>query len=170
MLLMQKVILFCLTLVLFVGCKKEEGGRVDIYLLKSFTSRIDTTTTPATLSIEGAVLEAEPLVADSDIRYYKKSTTTFKLKKDIRPLVKDYGPDKGFAVMVDGQVVYYGRFHPAYMSSIVYGLATIDPVLLTDNELPIQYVQWDNNSTLQQLDRRNDARIIQAFKASGRVR
>lgn len=167
---MLRMILFCLALALLAGCKKEEGGRVDIYLLQSFTSRIDTTTVPATHAIEGAVLEAEPLVADSDIRYYKKSTATFKLRKDIRPVVKDYGPDRAFAVTVDGEVVYYGRFHPAYMSSIVYGLATIDPVLLRDNEFSIQYVQLEGSPALQQLDRRNDSRIIQALKASGRLR
>lgn len=167
---MRPLFLLGLALVLLVGCGKEKGGRVDIYMLRSFKLKADTSRMPSTHSITEAVLEGVPLVADGDILYYNKSTTTFKLAKDIKPVIKNYGPDRAFAVTVNGQPVYYGRFQPAWMSSVIYGIATIDPVLMADNELPIKFLHWDGNLTLQQLDRRNDSRIIDALKASGRIR
>jgi hypothetical protein len=167
---MRCILLLTLAVVVLAGCSKERGGQVEIYLLKSFTVQVDTTVVPATHSFLAAVLEEEPLVADRDIRYYKTSTTTFKLQKDIKPIIVRYGPDKAFAVTVDGDPVYYGRFQPAYMSSVVYGVATIEPMSMNNNELTMHYVKWDGSATLQQLDRRNDARIIRALWPSGRIR
>jgi hypothetical protein len=167
---MRLILLLGLSLALLTGCKKEQGGRVDIYMLESFRSRVDLTTTPATLVIEEAVLQNAPLVADRDIRYYKPSNATFRLKKDIKPVIERYGPDRAFAVTVDGQPVYYGRFQPAYMSSVVYGLATIEPMQMENNELKLHYVKWEGSPNLEQLDKRNDIRIIRALMASGRIR
>lgn len=167
---MRRLFLCCLPLLLFVSCKKEQGPKVDLYLLKSYTETINQTTTPATLSLSNAVLDDAPFVADEDIRYYKKSTTTFTLKKNIKPIIHDYGADKAFAITVDKQPVYFGKFHPAYLSSIQFGVATIDPVLFSDNELTIQFAMITGSSDLQQLDKRNDSRIINALKASGRLK
>lgn len=158
---------------MFIGCKKEEhgsGSRIDIYLLKSFTTMVDQSTTPATISITNAVLDDTPLVSDQDIKVYVKSTTTFVLRKDIQTVIQNYGPDKAFAVTVDKQPVYYGQFHPFYLSSITFGLATISPLLLNNDELQIDFVTTEGNSFLQQLDNRNDSRIINALKATNRLR
>jgi hypothetical protein len=139
-------------------------------MLQSFSLNINQATNPATISISNAVLAETPLVADHDIRSYTRSTTTFNLKKDIKSIIKNYGPDKAFAVTVDKQVVYYGKFHPAYLSSITFGLATIDPIFYSNNELKIQFASIDRNSNLQQLDKRNDTLIINALSATGRLR
>ena len=168
---MRCTFLFSLIFILLLSCKKEHNGpEVDIYMLQSFSLNINQATNPATISISNAVLAETPLVADHDIRSYTRSTTTFNLRKDIKSTIQNYGPDKAFAVTVDKQVVYYGKFHPAYLSSITFGLATIDPIFYSNNELKIHFAAIDGNSNLQQLDKRNDTLIINALSATGRLR
>ena len=167
---MRQVFIYCIALISFAGCKKEHGSRIDIYLLKSYTSTVDQSTIPVTLSITNAVLEATPLVADQDIQFYTKATATFTLKKDIQTSIHNYGADQAFAVTVDNHPVYYGKFHPPYLSSITFGVATIVPFLYKNNELKIDFATIEGNSFLQQLDKRNDGRIINTLKATNRLR
>jgi len=152
------------------GCKKEQAPRVDIYMLQSFTTTVDNSTIPATVSITNAVLAGAPLVRDEDIESYTRSTANFKLSRDIQSIIKDYSSDKAFAVTVDKQPIYFGIFHPLHLSSMVFGLATIAPTLNPKNELPIRFALIDGNATLLQLDKRNDSRIILSLKATGRLR
>jgi hypothetical protein len=167
----MKYFLLCLLAsVLFLGCKKDRDSRVDIFLLKSFTVVNDPSTSPAAVRITNAELESSPLVSDQDIASYKLATTTFTLKKDIKPIIKDFGADKAFAVTVNRQPVYFGLFHPSYLSSMSIGIATIDPFLYNNNELPIQFVNLTGVAVLHPLDKRNDDMIINAFKASNRLR
>lgn len=169
---MRSFLLCCLSVFLFLSCKKDEGARarVDIYLLKSFSQTLNTATNPATISITNAALDNTPLVSDEDIAYYQKSNATFGLKKNIKAVIKDFGPDKAFAITVNNEPVYMGQFHPAFLSSIAFGVATIDPVLAGNNELPIQFVTIDGNAVLQQLDKRADDRLLAALKKTGRLR
>ena len=157
----------------FIGCDKDADlskAKVEIYLLQSFTASYDPIS-PGTTSITNARLESKPLVANKDIEYYKQSEYFFKLNKNIKPLVKDFSKDKGFAVTVNGDVVYYGVFHPAFLSSITFGLATIDPfALTTESSVGIQYANFNSNPQLTQLDKRNDPRILEAMAATGRLR
>lgn len=161
-----------MTITLLLSCKKERisrvANRVDIYLLKSFTSTIDQSTIPVTFPVTNAVLEDIPLVADQDIILYTRSSTTFKLRKDIQTVIRNYGPDKAFAVTVDNQPIYYGKFRPGYLSSIAFGVATIAPGSFNNDELKIDFAP-EENSSLQKLDQRNDSRIIKALKATGRL-
>ncbi len=66
--------------------------------------------------------------------------------------------------------MYYGRVHPAYLSSMTLGLATIDPILNDDYELIMRYVNIDQMPILQQLDKRNDERLLRALRETGRLR
>lgn len=169
---MRRVLIYVLLIVLLDGCKKEPvfyGSRVDIYLLKSFTYSIDSSTSPATNVITGAVLEDAPLVANQSIVFYTQSTATFTLRNDVWPIIRNFGTDKAFAVTVDDQPIYYGVFHPAYLSSITFGLAIIIPELAIGRELQIDFPSIDGNSFLQQLDKRNDSRIINALRATSRL-
>jgi len=167
---MQRIFSYCLAFVLFVSCKKEHASKVDIYMLKSFTVNVNQTTSPAALTISDAVLADTPLVADRDIEFYAKSTTTFKLRKDVKSVIMNYGADKAFVVTVDKHPVYFGKFHPAYLNSITFGVATIDPILYSNNELQIQFATVEGNPDLQQLDKRNDNLITNSLAASGRLR
>jgi len=169
MLLMRLIFLSCLTLLLLASCKKQQGSGVEIYLLKSFTATVDPTTTPAVGTISNAVLDDRPLVADGDIAFYTRSTTTFTLRKNIQPTLQDFGPDKAFAVTVDRQPVYYGRFHPLYLSSITYGVATIAPSLSDNKNLKIDFAGFTGSDWLQQLDKRNDPQIINRLRATGKL-
>lgn len=139
-------------------------------MLKSFTVNIDQTTNPATVLISNAVLADKPLLADKDIVFYTKATTTFKLKTGFKSIIQNYGVDKAFAVTVDNQPVYFGIFYPAYLSSIAFGVATIDPILFNDKELEIKFASIVGNSYLPQLDNRNNSQIINTLKETGRVR
>lgn len=167
---MRSLLICCFSILLFCGCKKDHGSRIDIYLLKSFTATLDTTTTPVTTVITNAVLEDAPLVADGDIKFYKKGNTTFTLRTDIQSRIRDFGPDKAFAVTVDNQPVYFGKFHPLYLSSILIGVATIAPGMTDNNDLKIDFITMDAQPDLQERDRRNDSRITTALSASGRLR
>lgn len=169
---MKPIFLYCLVFTILLGCKKQEveGPSVDIYLLKSFTTSIDRTTNPATLIITNAELEEKPLVADEDILFYTKATTTFTLLKDIQTNIQHYGSDKGFAVTVDSMPIYFGRFHSIYSSSITIGVATITSFLFNNNKLQIDFPSIEGSADLQRLDKRNDPRILNAFKATGRLR
>ena len=108
--LMRHIFLYFLTFILFLGCKKKHTSRVDIYMLQSFSININQTTSPATHTISNAVFADTPLITDQDIEFYTKSTTTFKLRKDIQPIIMNYGADKAFAVTVDKQPVYLESF------------------------------------------------------------
>ncbi|MEO5562504.1 MAG: hypothetical protein ABIR18_03695 [Chitinophagaceae bacterium] len=172
---MRYIVYSFLALFIFIGCKKENhGSKVDIYLLDSFT--IGTNPAPSgsgpfSTTISNAVLASTPLVADRDIKFYTRSSSAFKLRNSIKTIIQNYGPDKAFAVTVDGEPVYYGKFHPAYLSSMTVGLATIDPILLfaNDNELPIQFINL-TGTLIAQDDKRNDPRIINALRETGRLR
>ena len=167
---MKRLLLFCLLTGLFVACKKERDTKVEIYLLDSFTRSVDASTNPAIIRYSNTSLAALPLVADGDIVGYSPSKTTFYLQKNIAPIIKNFGPDKAFAVTVDGQPVYIGEFRPAYLSSIVFGIASITPELVDGKELPINYIRLDNAPSLQHLDKRNDNKLLDAFRRSGRLR
>ena len=166
---MRRIIVLIFSLAIFAGCKKEGGAKVEIYLLKSYS--VDTVQgNPSWVSIKNAVLDIAPFVRNEDIIYYDQLIHMFKLNRDILPIIKDYGPDKAFAVTVNGEPIYYGHFHPAYMSSITVGVATIDPIIFYHNELTISFVTILQSPALQLLDKRNDLRILNAFRATGRLR
>lgn len=167
---MRSFLLCCAIILLCTGCKKEGDVSVEIYLLKSFSQTINASTNPATVSFTNAVLADTPLVADGDIAYYQKATTTFGLKKDINTVIKNFGPDKAFAVTVNKSPIYFGQFHPAILSSIAFGVATIDPMFGGNKELQIQFATVTGSTALQQLDKRNDSRLIDALEKTERLR
>ena len=88
---MRKVFFFCLVCLLLGSCTKEGGAEVEIYLLKSFTLTTNQSTNPVTLSLSNPVLSDAPLVADDDIAWYKKEAATFKIKKNLKPIIQSYG-------------------------------------------------------------------------------
>jgi hypothetical protein len=167
---MRNIFYYLTVSILFLSCKKESNSRVDIYALKTFELNVNQTATPATLVITNAVPEDKPIVSDNDIEYYTKSTSEFKLNKDISSITKTYGRDKAFVVTVNKQPVYYGVFHPAYLSSMSLGVATIDPILFDGKNLKVQFIKIEGNSLLQKLDKRNDSRITNSLKSTGRLR
>ncbi|HEX8356975.1 MAG TPA: hypothetical protein VF610_06180 [Segetibacter sp.] len=155
-----------MTLFVLLSCKKESASKVDIYMLKSFTTSINRTTSPGAISISNAILADTTLVADSEIESYTQSTTTFKLRKDISSIIRNYSTNKAFAVTVDNKPVYYGLFHPGYLSSITFGLATIDPL---NQQLRINFTS-NGSSDMLRLDKRNDSRIINSLRKSQRLK
>ena len=157
----------------FSQCSKSSyapGQKVDIYLLTSFTRTLDTSRQMGIIRVENAVLEDEPLVRNRDILFYERSTSTFQLLRNIQPILDTLDAFHAFAVTVDGEPVYYGTFHPMYLSSILYGSATINPSYMENNKLKIDFAYHDMFPFLISLDKRNDPTIIDAFRSSGRLR
>lgn len=167
---MRKIILYALILFSIAGCTKDRGTRVEIYLLASYNSFTNTSTSPATVVITNAVLESTPLVKDRDISYYTQSTYTFTLNKDIQSLIASYGADKAFAVTVDKELIYLGKFQPSYLSYIPFGHATITPLGPNNQELTIGFPMVVGSPDLPALDKRNDDLLIATLRASGRLR
>jgi hypothetical protein len=173
----MRLFLCCCFAILVLGsCKKDikNGPKVEIYLLTSFKINRDplfTSLTPYTPFITDAVLASTPIVNDRDIRYYRQSDHIFKLKRSIKEDIRNYGASTGFAVTVDKDPVYYGMFHPAYLSSITFGLATIDPIIfVNEDELRLSYVGMTGDPQMAQLDKRNDSRLLSALRATDRLR
>lgn len=173
----MRYLLFCvLAIILFAGCRKDNDSatdgtsRIDIYILESFNTTVDTSTNPFTISISNGILADQPLIENKEILFYTKSETTFKISKELHSVIGDYDSDKAFAITVDKEPVYFGKFHPGYLSSLILGVATIDPILSSDNELKIDFITLQGRPDLIKLDKRNDSRIIDALNASGRLR
>jgi hypothetical protein len=167
--IMKPAFFLLLAVLLLAGCKKEHGSSVDIYMLKSFATGIDQSYTPPVNTITNAVLESTPLISDADIISYSKDSRTFTLRRDVKNIIQNYGPDKAFAIAVDNQVIYYGAFHPAYLSSLRFGLATIDPILISNKELKIDFVNI-TGLYIHPLDKRNDDQLLHALKITGRLK
>lgn len=172
---MRHIFYFLLIGAFLISCRSDQGldtnPKVDIYKLKSFTIQPDQTTSPATLLLKDAVLSDTILVADKDIISYTQSSATFSLKNNIAPIIKDYTGNQGFAITVNKNPIYFGIFHPAYLSSMVIGIPTIDPIFYDiKKELTMNYILITGNTYLSQIDKRNDSQIIDALKQSGRLR
>lgn len=168
---MKRILFLVFSFVLLVGCRKRSGARVEIFLLQSYTTETSSANPgPGIVSINNAVLEDTPFVRDDEITYYDQQARSFRIRTNIKQDVQTFGPDKAFAVTVNNTPIYYGRVHPAYMSSITFGIATIDPILTGTNDLPMRYAFMDQLPVLQQLDKRNDPAILNAFRATGRLR
>lgn len=166
---MKSFLFLIITLLAMAGCRKNGSAKVEIYLLQSYTTET-IPGNPNLVSINNAILEDTPFVRDDEIRYYDQGARTFRIRTNIKQDVQTFGPDKAFVVTVNNVPVYYGRVHPAYLSSMTLGIATIDPILTGTNDLQMRYVLIDQMPILQQLDKRNDPRILDAFRATGRLR
>ncbi len=165
---MKRILFIIISLLLLAGCRKNGGAKVEIYLLQSYTTYSDPSN-PGLVSINNAVLQDTPFVRDDEIRYYDQQARSFRIRTNIKQDVQTFGPDKAFAVTVNNTPIYYGRVHPAYLSSITIGIATIDPILTGTNDLPIRFAFIDQLAILQQLDKRNDPAILNALRATGRL-
>lgn len=169
--LIKNIFIIVFACIAITGCKKDYGSGVEIYLLKSFTTTVNTTNLPGTVSITNPVLENEPLVTNEDIQFYTQATTTFTVRNGdaLHATIKDFGQSKAFAVTVDKKPVYYGRFHPPYLSSMTIGIATMYPFVI-NNDLAINFILIDGNDMLNKLDKRNDKELIKALKSMNKLR
>lgn len=159
-----------------MGCTGEAtlplkglNNKIEIYQLKSYTQKTDTSFAIRTIVLSDLVLEDSPLVTDTEIRSYTQSSYTFELSKNLNPIIKNFGPDKAFVVMVDKEVIYFGMFRPAYLNSILFSIPYIEPIL-TNNNLHINYATIGSTGAQQPIDKRNDMKLINALKATNRLK
>lgn len=153
----------------FISCKKSYNNSVEIYLLKSFTVNSVSLGQHTVPVIKDAVLENTPLVKNTDILSYNTSDYTFSLKKAIPEALKNVMQLTAFAVVVNKQPVYYGYIRPLYLSSIVFGIATIMPGFPSEHQLRIGFFYIDN-ANMEAFDQRNTPSLINALKADNRLK
>jgi hypothetical protein len=164
---MRKIFFLSLITLLFLGCEKADEPLVEFYMLKSYTSTPLTASPTYILEITNVVLEDQPLVQNKDIAYYTLATNSFKIKRDIKPALQKLKNGNIFAVAVNKQVIYYGRIHSMYLSSMIFGMATMDNLFFINNELKIEFNRVDGWAAL---DKRNDPKLISALRSSARIR
>jgi len=166
------VVLIFLCFVGLPGCKKQSlsANQIDIYELKSFTLKYDTTQA-GLQRIENPVLKDSPVLKNSEIQSYSLTQHTFKITVNANERFKNLNGSNGFAITVNNVPVYFGLFHPAYLSSMVLGVPTIDPIMTTESAFQIDFVNMHYlQGDISALDKRNDDKIIKALKDSGRLR
>ena len=148
---------------------KGYRAKVEIYELKSFTTGIDSSYNPPVTVIRNIVLADTPLVKDEEINSYTKSSFTFESAINLNPIIKNYGPDKAFAVTVDKNIIYTGMFRPSYLSSIILSMPYIDP-LSANNTVTIGLPTIAGVGYTQPADKRNDFVLMYVFSISGRLK
>lgn len=170
----KKAIMKSILLVVFIafiaaGCSRTNVHRVEIFTLKSFQYKFDTTTVPARILVMNPVLADTPLVADAEIISYTRGLYTFTTRKDLSASIRSVNPQGALAVCVDGSPVYYVKVHHAYLSSLAFGIAFFDPLSYHDKKLRIDFVKFTGTMP-SDLDKRNDSRLMSALAASGRLK
>ncbi|MXV17155.1 hypothetical protein [Hufsiella ginkgonis] len=168
----MKKLIYLFVIFLLFGCGKGAyPGKVDIYLLKSHSQFTTGTAYPYITAITNAVLSDTILVKSEQIVSYDSTTHVFTTKKGALNSLKNFGSNRAFAVTVNKEIVYCGQFRPGYLSSIVTGIASINPAFSEGTEkLGIQYVSVAGSAVIAQLDKRNDIRITGLLKQQGRLK
>lgn len=165
----MKIVIAILSL-FAVSCSKKASSRIEIFPVSSFQYKIDTTSRPASTSLVNAVLAPVPLLSNLDIQSYSPGTHTFTTRQDMSTTLRSLDHTKALAVCLDGEIIYYIKVHPAYLSSISVGIATFDPFIYTDRKMQIGFIPVSTAGTTPAIDRRNDDRLIAALAATGRIK
>jgi len=100
-------------------------------------------------------------ISYKDILGYDTSNYTFLIDSNaIKKIRKYFFPSGGlpFSLNVMGEIIYSGKFFPAYSNSLPCGII-IDPYTI-DNKLTVRNDSAFCNNDNQLSDQRNDVRII----------
>lgn len=172
----MKYLISALVVLTFLSCKKggnekdSDKNRVDIYLAKSYKIETDTSAFPPSSSLSDVVLSDTILVKNDQIVSYDQKERTFKLKKGAMSKLKAVNGNSAFALTVNNEIVYYGKFQPGYLSYILFNVATIDPLDYGNNELPVGFSADTPGQQISPKDKRNSDVLLDALKASGRLK
>ena len=114
----MRLLLFILTITaICLSCKKDKvqpGGKVEIYLLKSYQA----VTGKCQIDASTAVLQDTATVKNQDILEYFKANYQFALTDNPIQKLRALNDGTAFAVAVDKQVIYYGIYKPSYFCTI----------------------------------------------------
>lgn len=163
----MRLLLFILTITaICLSCKKDKvqpGGKVEIYLLKSYQA----VTGKCQIDASTAVLQDTATVKNQDILEYFKATYQFALTNNPIQKLRALNDGTAFAVAVDKQVIYYGIYKPSYSSSTCANSITMGYVG-TDNKITMYlgYAGTDINID----DQRNNSKLIATLKNQGKLR
>jgi hypothetical protein len=156
---------------LLTSCQGDEthsGGKVELYLLESFTT-IDHS---CQIDDAGITLEDGPLIPYSDLVSYNSSEHIFELSEHGKETISDQDlaiHGKPFGVAIDGEVIYTGYFWASFSSSICQWITT-DPLFIElNNGLKMQLGYPGQIDGIEIPDKRNDPRILATFKRDGKL-
>ncbi|HSC55069.1 MAG TPA: hypothetical protein VLC98_15665 [Phnomibacter sp.] len=166
----MRTLAFILTsCVVFLSCKKDTvkaGGRVEIYLLKTFQ------TVPGRCQVDAAtaLLQDTPTVRDQDILAYSQTGCQFRLTEPAIQSVKTFKDFTPFAVTVDKQVIYYGFFKPGISSSSCDHSITMDIDWVSGDKISLKlgYPGELPGATID--DERNHQKLVATLNSQGKLK
>jgi len=143
---------------------------VEIYLIKE-KATIDTTEGPDAFRVSKSDLPKEPFIRDSDILFY--NDTTFELTfsaaaaERISALKPDLRIGIPFVLTIDRDPILCGYF-TNFVSSFASGANSIPVIKSTVHRIQKGIPEYHFEKNIK--ERRNDKRLIQAMKSSGRLK
>jgi len=161
--------LLLLALLSISGCQlidlnPPNGGKVDIYLLKTWHKAQDSERIVEEKTIE---LYDEPLIGYDEIILYDQENFSFKLMESARQKIinmENFGHRLAFAVTANDSIVYTGYFWASFSSSLC-DWVVIDPLSVHFSEImPVTLGYPGLLPEFNIPDKRNDPSIIQIFK------
>jgi hypothetical protein len=164
----MRFLLFILALLFTIAsCKKDSvaGVSVEMYLLKSYSL------VPGKCQVDAgsATLQTIPFIKNEDIIEYSRINYTYKLTDTSFQKINTVWSGQAFAVTVDKQVIFYGIFKPSISSSSCEHSVTMDFNSQTDHTI-ILHLGYPNGSASGTSDQRNNAKILNALRAQGKLR
>ena len=78
--------------------------------------------------------------------------------------------DRGYEQPDNSWKIATAVFGILFLAALVFGIAYIDPIMVTNKEMAIEFIKLDNAPHVQKLDKRNDSRLLDVLAESGRLR
>ena len=168
---MQKLLTILVCFTCLIACKKDKAGaekNVEFYLLESYQlvtgkCQVDPSTTR---------LQNSALVSNDDILWYDESDHEYRLTTSAVQKINGLQGRTPFAVTVDKQIIYLGIYMPPIMSSTCeHSITMYASTQANTAYMMLGYPGWirtPGTSTIN--DQRNDASLLAALKAQGKLR
>ena len=165
------LLLILLTSVLHISCNETDSisginRGVELYEIEEYetinnTDQIDESTVKA---------KDSPLLNYEDLISYNSKVYKFEISEQAEQLLENIQDLSGaFAIKVDNELIYTGYFVPGY-SSRLYAWNIIDPIMSSfSGECFVRRISFQGGSQPSYGDKRNDPRILDAFRTAGKL-
>jgi hypothetical protein len=149
-----------------LACRKADGNhggnRVEIYQFKSSTVIAGN----CNIDSSRADLRNEPLIANDEIVWYDKDEHTWTVDEVAVKKLRELRDNEPLAMTVGKKLIFYLINKPGYSS-----FACLSQITITsygDNQLHMSPPSFSTGSSIP--DQRNDARLLLALSAQGKLR
>ena len=151
-------LLSLLSILLLTNCEEQKeccafpvGERADIFLLSSYQEDLDS----PFRTITSYELENTPIIAYEDIVFYNDETYEMKVQGASLNRLKDIKKSEPFALKVDKEIIYFGWFWPAFLSSSCICIV-VDPLRASFSDTIRFDLGYGIASDLREIDKRNE--------------